>query len=332
MRQQVILIFMGIVLSALQCESPRQLLILDSQDGEPYESARLACIEELARFGYSETAGTLTVRSYSLGNSAEFMKRVQALEAGRIDQYDAIVLNGTIALIAARDLWYGTAGKNCLFMNVTDPVGLGVLNDLSGPPKGNFSGVSYPVPIRERLRFLQRILPEARRIGYLYADMPQSWSYNQWLDDIMAEPEFRDLQLVSRKVDFVAGENGSMRMAVVAAELAAQMNDTVDVFLAPNDQLGVNVEFSRRLSRVVSKPIVALGYQEGAVRSGALFSVYPDTVKAGRRVADMLQLLFSGADIKSIYPEQAPYDYILDRVQVQRFGITVPPEFAAKVH
>lgn len=327
----ILLVTLMLCLALASGEEPRQILIINAQTGEPYDSARIALIQELDRIGYSEADGTLQIRTYSLGNNMEFMKRIQTLEGDTISKYDAILLNGTIALLAAKELWYGRADLDFLFFNITDPLGSGVIDGFSKPPKANFSGISYPVPVRERLRFLRRILPAARRIGYLYADMPQSWSYNRWLEEALAEAEFRDLELVMRKIDFVAGENGSIRMAIVAAEQAALLNDEVDVFLAPNDQMGINFEFSRRISRLVNKPIVALGYQEIADHSGALMSIYPDTTEVGRRMAGMVQSLFNGASIQDVYPEQPPYDYILDKNQVQRFGIVVPPEYSEKL-
>jgi len=307
--------------------SPRSLLLIDSQQGEPYESARLALVAELAGKGYSEAAGTLRLSTYSLANNSAFLQRVISMEAGRLDTYDAIVVNGTIALMAARAVWYNNPDKKILFMNVTDPVAAGVIDNFTSPPKANFTGISYPVPVRERLRFLKEILPAARRIGYLYADMPQSWSYTAWLEAALAEAEFSELQLVKRKIDFVPGENGPQRMALMAAEQARLMDASVDVFLAPNDQMGVNSDFARRLYPVVSKPIMALGDIEILQKSGALFSVFPATQEVGRQLARMVLRLFQGAPIRDILPQWPPYEFLLDSQQIKRFAVQVPSRY-----
>lgn len=302
----------------------RSLLFIDSQTGEPYESSRLSLIAELAKHGYSETSGNLRLAVYSLANNNALLSRVISMEADRLNHYDVIIVSGTIALLAAKDAWYGQPSRRILFMNVTDPVAAGVIDSFQAPPSANFSGIAYPVPVRERLRFLKAILPEARRIGYLYADMPQSASYTAWLEEILLEPEFKNLQLVRQMIEFVPGENGPQRMAMVAAGHAARMDSTVDVFLTPNDQMGIHPDFTRRLAAVVSKPIMALGDTEMRQKTGALFSVYPDTVEVGRTLAAMVIRMFGGATIRDIGPLWAPYSYILDREQVRRFGVQVP--------
>lgn len=164
-----------------------RLLMIDSQTGEPYKTVRICILKNLAKKGYVP-GKNLHVKHYSIGNYKEAVANILKAEVN--NKYDVVVLNGTMALKGAKKYAMGDPRHKFVFGAVTDPVGEGVIDNIDQPPKSNFTGVTYQVDVAERLRFMLKMLPNIRTIGLVYADMPQSESYNAWLDVELQKPEF----------------------------------------------------------------------------------------------------------------------------------------------
>lgn len=196
--------------------SPRQkpkvfrLLIMDSQSGEPYQSARLAFLDGLRSLGYIE-GDNLTISYHSIEN--DLKKGEELLKQGIKYNYDVVITVGTVMTIAARNVALNERGCNFVFICVTDPVGIGVIEDFRSPPAHNFTGVCYPVQVRSRFQFIKELMPEAKTIGLIYADTPQSQSYKRWVRELLCnDPAFGDLRVIFRGVPLVTGEDGSKIM------------------------------------------------------------------------------------------------------------------------
>lgn len=324
-------LFLGLLSPAAAQVSPKRLLIIDSQSGEPYESARNSMLSRLAELGYDEASGTLEVGFYSMANNPDFFRRVVRQEGNGIYAWDLIVTNGTTAAIGALSQWGDDPKLAFYYINVTDPVGVGLLSSLDAPPDRNFTGIAYPVPVEERLRFLRRVFPAARRIGYVRGEMPQSVSYLGWLDTALALPEFSSLELVSRTVPFVSGENGTRRMAHEAAAAAAELDSEVDLFLVPNDQMGITPEYAKLFYQCVSKPILGLSEAQTAPGNGAALAIFSSHRFIGNRAAEDIASLFSGTPFADILPSRATWDVAFNRELCERYGIRIPEEYRDKV-
>ncbi len=311
--------------------SPKRLLIIDSQSGEPYESARNSMLSRLAELGYEQASGTLEVGLYSMSNNPDFFRRIVRQEGSGIYGWDLVVVNGTTAAIGALSQWGGDPKLSFYFINVTDPVGVGLLSSLNAPPDRNFTGVAYPVPVRDRLRFLQRVFPSARRIGYVRGEMPQSESYLGWLEKALTMPEFSSLELVSRTIPFVSGENGTRRMAHDAAAAAMEIDGEVDLFLVPNDQMGIDPEYARLLYQCVTKPILGLSEAQAAPGHGAAAAIFSSHRLIGNRAAEDIASLFSGTPFADILPSRSRWDVVFNGKLCESFGIGVPEEYLDKV-
>lgn len=317
----------GLLLAAaVAAAEPVRLLFIDTQAGAPYDDARQATVEALRQ----QLAGqqrTLEVQHYSLQHYDGIATRIWHNLGEAQRHHDAVVVNGTMAAQAFRDLAKDQPQQRFFFLAVTDPVGLGLIEGFDRPPSANFTGVSYPVPVRERLRLLRAVMPEARTIGLIYADMPQSHSYRRWLDEALAEPEFRDLEVIYRQIPFVPSDGGQQRMARLAAAEAKQLDGQVDLFLAPNDQLGVQPYFAQALAPVISKPLMGVGERDVREGWGAAFTIYADQAEAGRQLAEMLFRHVSGTPFAGIWPQPPrKFGVLYDPALSQRFGLKqVPP-------
>ena len=299
------------------------LLILDSQAGNPYDEVRAALLETLAGRGYEVGRNLETVQRVT-GNDAAEGERI--LRSEPLDHYDAVFVGGTVATIAAKNVLYGRPDVPVVFGAPTDPVGIGVIQDFKSPPAANFTGVCYPVPVKARLMFVRQLLPQAKKLGLIYADMPQSHSYNQWLRELLAtDPAFSDLEIVFRPVPLITGENGDRAMAEAAVAEIRALDPEVDAFIKPNDQLGTRRALAEAVYEHASKPLIGLVKDDVMGSWGATAVVYPSHASIGEQAAAMLVELFQGKPVARIVPEwPRKYGYAVDLPKARRFGIKVP--------
>mgnify|MGYP000199724525 CR=1 FL=1 len=300
-----------------------RLLIIDSLKGEPYNTVRESMLKELSRLGY-KSHENLTVKYYSLGNYEGTGINIWNHEEKNKNN-DVVFLNGTIAAKAFKKIALDSKSK-FVFANVTDPVGLGVIDDFVSAPKYNFTGVSYPVRIEERLRFIMKVFPKVKRIGLIYGNLPQSESYKGWIKKALLKKEFKNLEVIFREVPFVKSEGGHKRMARIAKRFVLELNDKVDMFMSPNDTMGVQKPFAKMVYANATKPLLGLGRKDVMENWGASMSIYPALSKAGITIAQMITRLFEGSNIKTIIPQWPSTGVTFDLTKAKEFGIIIPKE------
>jgi putative ABC transport system substrate-binding protein len=309
-------------LAAPEAGRTYRLLILDSQLGNPYDEVRQALLTQLAQYGYRQ-GENLAISLHSAGND---LATGQAVLQDNLDKaHDVIFVGGTVATLAARKVLYGQRVP-VVFGSPTDPVGIGVIDAFDQPPKANFTGVCYPVPVRARMLFIRQLLPEAKTFGLIYADMPQSHSYNRWLRELLAnDPLFRDSNILFRSLPLITGENGDKRMAQQAIPLIRELDSQVDAFIKPNDQLGTRRHFAQVVAEHASKPLIGITKNDVMAHWGATAVVYPSHSSIGRQAADMIRDLFEGKSIADIPPQWPTlFGYAVDLRKTIQFGIKVP--------
>ncbi|PUB78055.1 MAG: hypothetical protein DBO99_08130 [gamma proteobacterium symbiont of Ctena orbiculata] len=318
----LLLTWFGEALSAPQNGGSYRLFILDSQLGSPYRDVRLSMLDSLAQYGYVE-GKNLQLVVQTAGNDIDKGEAILRSAAAR--GYDLYYVGGTAATVAARQVLYGAA-QPVVFASPTDPVGIGVIDGFNLPPKSNFTGISYPVPVSSRFRFIRELMPQARRIGMIYADMPQSHSYNSWIREMLElDPYFKDLEVVFRKVPLVKGEEGDRRMAEMAIPLIKELDGEVDLFIKPNDQLGARRHFAEMVYAHASKPLIGIVKKDVMEDWGATAVIYPSHSRIGQQAAAMIRDLFAGKPIREIPPQwPAHFGYAVDITKAIQFGITIP--------
>lgn len=302
------------------------LLILDSQKGNPYDEIRAALLKTLAGYGYIQ-GKNLAVTLQVTGNDIKEGERKLRQEISK-HHYDVVFAGGTVATISAKGVLFGKMNQPVIFGAATDPVGIGVIKDFSSSPPANFTGVCYPVPPKVRLRFITRLLPKAKTFGLIYADMPQSQSYNQWLKDLVAsDPEFKGIQIIFRPIPLITGEDGDTKMAAAAIPEIKALDANVDAFIKPNDQLGTRRPFSEVLYKTATKPLVGIVKDDVMGGWGATAVVYPSHTSIGEQAGRMINQLFTGRKIAEISPEwPKEYGFAVDLPKSKQFKIEVPIE------
>ena len=325
-------ILVGLIISILFCgmvsaEPTKKLLILDSQSGEPYAPARIAMLQELEAQGF--VAGrNIEINRFNAQNREGLAKRILMDEADK--NYDVFFINGTVANKSAYNFGYNNPKYKFVFCSITDPVGVGLVEKLNAPTNSNFTGISYPVSVETRLRFLKEALPDAKKVGFIYADMPQSHSYIGWLKDALKKPEFSDLEIKYREITFVEGDKGHLRMAKLAKRHVIELDPVVDVFLTPSDQFGTKKSFARVVSDNSKKPLMGLSKKELEEDWGAHFGVYMVQSLSGKQAGKMIVRLLKGESIKTIIPTNPSGEYGINMKRSKAIGVKYPKSVLEK--
>lgn len=302
------------------------ILLVASEHGEPYQSVIDSMTSELSKMGYIKD-GNLTVKYYSLDHYEGRAKSILKHEAGV--NYDLIAVFGTVGTIAFKEIILDDPDyKKIVFSTVTDPVGIGVIDDFKNPPKHNFTGVAYPVPVKTRFQFIKRVMPEIRKIGFIYADMPQSHSYNKWVTDFLKnDPEFKDYEIFFREVPFVRSEGGMIRMAKESEKYIRELDQKVDIFLSANDQLALQPFFLKDVYELSARPLVGVGKHDVMEQRGATMAIFPTPEGLGRQTAKIVKRLLEGASVKEVIPEETnEFGIAFDMKKIKQFGIKIPED------
>jgi putative ABC transport system substrate-binding protein len=182
------------------------------------------------------------------------------------------------------------------------------------------------VPVKARVRFIRQLMPRAKTFGLIYADMPQSRSYNAWLRELLEkDSQFKDIRILFRPIPLVTGEDGDQRMAEQAIPFIQELDGQVDAFIKPNDQLGTREQFSRVVAKHASKPLIGIVKSDVVDGWGASAVIYPSHTSIGQQAASMIRDLFEGKPVRSIPPQWPTlYGYAVDLAKTRRFGISVP--------
>lgn len=299
-----------------------KLLIIDSQRGEPYKTIRKNTIARLRNYGYNN-GYTIIIKYYSLENRLNAAKIIWEIEKN--NYYDVIFVNGSIAAIGFKPYIIKDLTKKYIFGAVTDPVGIGLIKDFHIPPRYNITGVSYPVKVEERLRFIKMVMPNAKRIGLVYAEMPQSISYLKWIKKALKTKEFSSLKILTRKVQLVKGEYGYKRMIKLAEGHIHELNEKVDLFMSPNDQMGAQGQFAQMVYKNSTKPLLGLNKNDVMKNMGATMAIYPDLELIGYDIAKMIKQVIKGKKIKTIYPKISKKGIAFDLKKIKQFKIKLKP-------
>ncbi len=303
------------------------LAVLDSQNGEPYKRARLSMLNELEQKGYKQGTN-LKIIYHSIGNDKEKGKRL--LKHVVKKKPDVIFTNGTVMTLAAKESkFFNNPKYSFVFTCVTDPVGVGVIEGFGIENEFNFTGVSYPVPVVSRLRFVKKIIPNLKTIGLIYAQMPQSISYKGWIEKAIQETDdLSRIKVIFKSIPLIKGENGSLEMAKLAKEHVIKLTNKVDVFISPNDQMGVQAPFANMVFKNASKPLIGLGIKDVMDKWGATAVIYPSHKSMGVQSARMIIKIFEGKNVKNI-PAQWPKDngFAFDLSKVKKFKLKIPQRF-----
>jgi putative ABC transport system substrate-binding protein len=179
--------------------------------------------------------------------------------------------------------------------------------------------------VEDRFKLIKRLMPHAKTLGLVYADMPQSVAYRKRVEDLLAtDPNFKDMKVEFRSIPLAKGEQATKRMIMEAKKYIEDLNDKVDAFISPSDAMGTDDEFPQMVARTATKPLFGILKNDAADKRGAVAVLYPDLDSMGRHAAVMVHQLFQGKSIKDIYPRWTDSGIAVDRDKAKEFNISIP--------
>jgi putative tryptophan/tyrosine transport system substrate-binding protein len=289
---------------ALAEERPR-ISILHS--GFPNRTPIHLLFEALRALGY-EHGRTATIDLFGAeGDSGRLIALVDKLTAQKPNVIIAITSP------AARALKQAGVTTPVVFAFVSDPVGLGIVENLARPG-ANFTGVSYSDAVLggKRLEFLIDALPGTKRVAVLWGNFPENIPL---VENVARSASTRGIEIISREL------RGAEDLAP-AFEDAARAGAQSVIFLTDNTMFGRRKEIAElalahRLPSIHSFPAEA--------QDGGLMSFGPDLGENYQRAAALADRILRGAQPANLPVEEPTrFTLVLNLKTAKALGLTIP--------
>src|SRR5262249_27439980 len=278
--------------------------IADDFEGQ----ARIAVFRQaLQALGWSEGRNIQFIYRWSGGDVAharQFAKELLDLRS------DVILTNSTPATVAVRDI---TRTTPTIFVQVSDPVGAGVVQSLARPG-GNLTGfTNFDLSTtRKWLELLKRLAPNITRVAYLFNPNTAPLLYAKAVET--AAP------LLSVK-SIPAAVHNAVEIER-ALEQVARESDTAllvlpDLFNATNRQSIITLAARHRLPAVYPFRYF--------VTSGGLMSYGTELLDTYRQAASYVDRILKGEQPSDL-PVQQPtkFELVINLKTAKALGLTVP--------
>jgi putative ABC transport system substrate-binding protein len=284
------------------------------QPGEPPEPLVDVILERLSELGYREGRNITYEYRWAGGQNhrlAELAKELVDLKV------DVITTLSTPAAIAAQK---ATKSIPIVFSGVGDPVGAGVVANLSHPG-GNVTGVSLLATelSAKRLEVLEEIVPHASPVAMFFNDTNPSMVLRAREAQSAADRLGLNIQsigvhdLVSFDTAFTAIKDGGFNALLTL----------VDPFTMKQRQ--------RIVDFAVQRGLPAIYESREFIDAGGLVSYGPSLPAHQRRATDYVAMIFKGTKPADIPVEQpTKFELIINLKNAKAIGLTIPPTLIAR--
>ena len=208
-----------------------------------------------------------------------------------------------------------------VFATVIDPVKAKVISKYD-KPGGNVTGVSDVPPIAQQLRLIREILPNLKKIGFIY---------NPSLDSSKATLEWINEQGKPLGIEVVESPAPTANEVIPAAR---RLVGKVDAIFIPNDTTVVaSIEAIVKIGEETKTPIFT-GETRGVERGG-IASIGLNYTEVGRLAGHMVAEVLSGkkpGDIDAIiaYQKLPNLDVYVNKRSASAMGVAIPPTVLAR--
>lgn len=230
----------------------------------------------------------------------------------------AIVAAPTPAAVAAKK---ATATVPIVMINISDPVGLGLVGSLARPG-GNATGLSYSVGVEtfsKALEMLKETVPSIRRVAFL--SNPASPARAPVIRDVTAAA--RSLRLQLQPVG--ARDPGDFDRAFSALAQAR-----AEALLVAADSMFI-IHRARLAELAVRNRVPAMYGIREHVEAGGLMSYGPSSVANYRRAAYFVDKILKGAHVADLPVEQpTKFELVINMRTAKALGLAIPPSLLVR--
>jgi putative tryptophan/tyrosine transport system substrate-binding protein len=284
--------------------------IADDFEGQ----ARIAVFRQaLQALGWSEGRNVQFIYRWSGGDVAHARQLAKELLDLRSD---VILTNSTPVTVAVRD---STRTTPTVFVQVSDPVGAGVVQSLARP-RGNLTGFTNfdPSTAGKWLELLKRLAPNITRVAYLFNPNTAPLLYAKAVET--AAPSLSVKSIPAAVHNAVEIERA---LAQVARESDSALLVLPDLFNATNRQSIITLA-----ARHVLPAVYPFRY---FVTSGGLMSYGTELLDTYRQAASYVDRILKG-ERPSDLPVKPPtkFELVINLKTAEALGIEVPPTLLAR--
>jgi putative ABC transport system substrate-binding protein len=263
---------------------------------------------ELHELGYLEGKNI----SFEYRHADNKLDRLPALadELVRL-KVDVLVASTTNAALTAKNT---TRTIPIVFLEVSDPVGAGLVDSLARPG-GNITGVTNIAAVLagKRLELLKETVTKLSRVAVLW-DPQNSGSTQQWKESQLAAQEL-GLPLHSMEVSSTDKYEGAFKEAIKKRSTALAV--TLNPLAFSNQTLIAELAAKNRLPAIYPR--------RDFVESGGLMSYGPDRAESFRRAAVFVDKILKGAKPADLPVEQPKkFEFVINLKVAEQIGLTIP--------
>lgn len=230
------------------------------------------------------------------------------------DNVDLILANATPALTATAA---ATADIPIVGTSVTDFVTTGTVAD-NNKPGGNVTGTSDLAPIDQQIELLQKLVPDAKKVGVLYCSAEANSVYQ-------AEEAQKYLEKAGLEVEtYTVSDSNDIQQVVTKAV------EESDVLYVPTDNtLASNMEIVKNVTVPAKIPVIAGEENMCAVGGLATLSIsyYSLGYNAGLMAYDILENGKKPAEMPIQYADEVTLKYNAEIAS--ELGIDIPDDMVA---
>lgn len=316
----IILMFAGAVAGTARADTIKKVDIVVMSDTPQLLEVRDGILEELKSRGYVE-GKNLKVDFKSAQANFGIAQQIARQFVGDAPDVIVPITTPTSQAVAA-----ATKDIPIIFSTVTDPVAAKIVPSFV-KPGGNISGVADPVPIEQMLTTIKELVPNLKKLGFVYdPSLPNS------IVTIKAIKE------MAPKFGFETVESPAMGLNNVLTAGQALVG-RVDAIYVPNDTT-VYAVFEALVKVAQDGKVPLFSSERRSVERGAVATIGLDFKRMGVETAIMIDKVLKGAkpgDLDVVDMSKLPdaLALYLNKSAAEKMGVTISPDMlkrAAQVY
>jgi putative ABC transport system substrate-binding protein len=292
-------------------EKKVKLGIIQVAEHPALDAARRGFLETLAANGYVEGKNLIVDYGNAQGDQTALKTIAKKLVTGNCDLILAIATDSAQAVAAE------TTEIPILFTAVTDPVTAELVQS-NERPGTNVTGTNDMNPVKEQVELLQKLAPQAKRIGVVY----NAGEVNSVVQVDMVKDAARKAGL---KVVEATVSNTSEVM-----QAAQSLVGRADAFYIPTDNtVSSSVESIIKVAETNALPVVV--GEAAMVDRGALATIGIDYYKLGQQTAEMALRVLKGEKPQEMPVEgQKDMELVLNMKAAKMMSVVIPEDLKAQ--
>ncbi|WP_339803734.1 ABC transporter substrate-binding protein [uncultured Marinobacter sp.] len=294
-----------------QAQDTRVVAITQIVEHPALDAVHEGVKDELAEQGYVVGENLKLMFETAQGNSA-IASQIARKFVG--EQPDLIV---AIATPSAQTVAAAARNIPVVFSAVTDPVGARLVQSLEAPG-ANITGVTDMLPLERHLDMLQRVMPDAKRVGTVYN--PGEANAVALVELLEESLKARGMTLEKAPAVRTSDVLGAARSLVGKADLIYLTTDNTVISAA---EAVISVGERSKI------PVFAA--DTATVSRGAVAALGFDYYDLGRQTGDMVVRILEGADPATMAVERVEQlDLFVNPGAAEKMGITLSDELISE--